>query len=209
MRQAAAHSACAHAPARGTHRQPATEGLLRRKLGSRGVPASDEQAAARLCLALVRSRRSLACGHLPPGSGPRTATRTGQARGARCHPGGRLEDDAGTLALAGRLCRPVLAPARPGTGSRGPAEGRARPAGQAGGRGLGPLVSPGTGLGTTRPVLTDAYADDCQQVAPGHSAPTPQAQLCPVPSPGFPGPPPYGAVVGFFCTCINLKGILR
>lgn len=81
--------------------------------------------------------------------------------------------------------------------------------GRRGGEAWAPWSVPGPGLGTTRPVLTDAYADDCQQVAPGRSAPTPQAQLCPVPSPGFPGPPPYGAVVGFFCTCVNLKGILR
>lgn len=97
----------------------------------------------------------------------------------------------------------------PWNGKPGPRGGASEAGRAGGGRGLGPLVSPGTGLGITRPVLTDAYADDCQQVAPGRSAPTPQAQLCPVPSPGFPGPPPYGAVVGFFCTCINLKGILR
>lgn len=137
-------------------------------------------------------------------------TRTGQARGARCHPGGASGGQRGDTGLGWTAVQACPGSRPPWNGKPGP-HGGASEAGRAGGGGeaWAPWSVPGPGLGTTRPVLTDAYADDCQQVAPGRSAPTPQAQLCPVPSPGFPGPPPYGAVVGFFCTCINLKGILR
>lgn len=186
MRQAAAHSACAHAPARGTHRQPATEGLLRRKLGSRGVPASDEQAAARLCLALVRSRRSLACGHLPPGSGPRTATRTGQARGARCHPGGASGGRRGDTGLGWTAVQACPGSRPPWNGKPGP-RGGASEAGRAGGgeRPGPPGQSRDPGSAPPGPSLLTPTQTTASRWRQGAVPPLHRPSCAPSPHPGF------------------------
>lgn len=131
--------------------QPATEGLLRLKLGSRGVPASDGQAAARL-FSFSAQQAKLACTRPPPGSGPSTAARPGPRGAARADGAGQV----GAVPSWGGVwrttqgqrpwldgCAGLSCSLLPSNRKRGP-RGGASEAGRAGGVRLpGPPVSPG------------------------------------------------------------------
>lgn len=182
MRQAAAHSACAHAPARGTHRQPATEGLLRRKLGSRGVPASDEQAAARLCLALVRSRRADTCllaqDHAQPHGrgrpGGRGAILGGVWRTTRGH-WPWLDGCAGLSWLPPALEREAGTPRRGERGRQG----------RRGGEAWAPWSVPGPGSAPPGPSLLTPTQTTASRWRQGTVPPLHRPSCAPSPHPGF------------------------